>query len=141
MNTDSQFPKSELQEKESQEPTVLDLYKSVTKDWGSFFYFIRTLWDARRREELRRTLAVEVALAIEEARPEEPVRVSYFPWRSMSALFIALVAQFFLESAHGQTNIGAAFYVFAIGFVVWAYIKDEWAFAGGFPFLCKCPNR
>ena len=126
MNTDSQFPNSELQNKEAQEPTVLDLYKSVTRDWSSFFYFLRTLWDARRREELNRTLAVEVALAIVEEKPEEPVRVAYFPWRSALALFLALAAQFLLESTDGQANIGAALYIFAIGFVIWAYIRDEW---------------
>ena len=39
------------------EPTVLDLYKSVTKDWASFFNFIQSVWDARRREEFNQALA------------------------------------------------------------------------------------
>jgi hypothetical protein len=49
------------QQTPEQEPTVLDLYKSVTKDWRSFFNFIQSLWDARRRAELDRELALEVA--------------------------------------------------------------------------------
>ncbi|MBI5963239.1 MAG: hypothetical protein HY863_07180, partial [Chloroflexi bacterium] len=104
MSNDSQFPNPELQDKESQqEPSVLDLYKSVTKDWASFFNFIRSLWDARRRAELNQTLADEVALHVdEEQKPEEPARVSYFPWRSMLALFIALSAQLILEPPNRQ---------------------------------------
>ena len=46
------------------EPSVLDLYKSVTKDWGSFFNFVQSLWDARRRAELDHALALEVAQAV-----------------------------------------------------------------------------
>ena len=49
------------QQSPESEPTVLDLYKSVTKDWRSFFNFIRSLWDARRRAELDHALAIEVA--------------------------------------------------------------------------------
>ena len=45
---------------QQKEATVLDLYKSVTKDWTSFFNFIRSLWDVRRREELNQSLAQEV---------------------------------------------------------------------------------
>ncbi|MBC7877549.1 MAG: glycosyltransferase family 39 protein [Anaerolineales bacterium] len=127
MSNDSQFPIPESQENESQqEPTVLDLYKSVTKDWSSFFNFIRSLWDARRREELNRTLVDEVAHPIEEQKPEEPARASYFPWRSIAALLLALGGQFILEPPNRQVNISIALYVFAVGFVIWAYIKDEW---------------
>ena len=49
-----------------QEPTVLDLYKSVTKDWPSFFNFIRSLWDARRREEINTALAIKTAQPVVE---------------------------------------------------------------------------
>ncbi len=109
-----------------QEPSVLDLYKSVTKDWRSFFNFIQSLWDARRRAELDRELALEVAQAIPEQAPEEPVRVDYFPWRSVLALFLALVAQAALEPPNRQVNIALALYVFAAGFALWAYVKNEW---------------
>lgn len=127
MSNDSQFPIPEFQDKDpQQEPTVLDLYKSVTKDWVSFFNFIRSLWDARRREELNRTLVDEVAHPVEEQKPEEPAHASYFPWRSIIALFLALGAQFLLEPPNRQANIGIALYIFAVGFVIWAYIKDEW---------------
>ncbi len=122
MSSDPQYPTPEP----SQEPSVLDLYKSVTKDWTSFYNFTRSLWDASRRDELNRSLAAEVAYAIEESKPEEPARAAYFPWRSVLALFLALAGQFSLESVHDQPNLGVAIYIFAIGFLIWAYIKDEW---------------
>ena len=126
MSKDSQLPNPGLQNKNLQEPTVLDLYKSVTKDWTSFYNFIRSLWDARRRDEFNRSLAADAAYAIEELKPEEPARAAYFPWRSVLALFLALAGQFSLESMHDQPNLGVALYIFAIGFVIWAAIKDEW---------------
>ncbi len=107
------------------EPSVLDLYKSVTKDWTSFFNFIRSLWDARRRAELNRALVDEMAQP-EEPQPEEPARADHFPWRSTLALFIALVAQFSLEPQYHQASLGLALYIFAIGFVLWAHHNDEW---------------
>jgi hypothetical protein len=108
------------------EPTVLDLYKSVTKDWRSFFNFIRSLWDARRRAELDDELAREVANSLPEQFPEEPVRADYFPWRSVLALFLALGAQALLEPPNHQVNISLALYILAAGICLWAYYKNEW---------------
>jgi hypothetical protein len=109
-----------------QEPTVLDLYKSVTKDWASFFNFIRSLWDARRREELNQTLAQEAAhpLLVEEA--VEPVRTDTFPWRALAALLVALFAQMFLEVSGSLSAVSVLFYLVAIGLLLWAFRRDEW---------------
>ena len=114
------------QQSPENEPTVLDLYKSVTKDWRSFFNFIRSLWDARRRAELDHELAMEVANSLPEQFPEEPVRADYFPWRSVLALFLALGAQALLEPPNRQVNISLALYILAAGICIWAYIKNEW---------------
>jgi hypothetical protein len=114
------------QQTPEQEPTVLDLYKSVTKDWRSFFNFIQSLWDARRRAELDRELALEVAQALPEGLPEEPLRVDYFPWRSVLALFLALVSQAMLEPPNRQANFALALYILAAGIALWAYVKNEW---------------
>jgi 4-amino-4-deoxy-L-arabinose transferase-like glycosyltransferase len=108
------------------EPTVLDLYKSVTKNWTSFFNFIRSLWDARRRAELDHALALEVAQEQPDLFPEKPARVDHFPWRSVLALFLALGAQAFLEPPNRQVNISLALYILAAGICIWAYIKNEW---------------
>ena len=116
------------QPKPENEPTVLDLYKAVTKDWASFINFIRSLWDARRREELDRSLVSEAAqpAPVVESVPVEPARSSHFPWRSVLALFLALSGQFLLEPQNRQVNIAVALYVIAAGVCVWAYLKDEW---------------
>jgi hypothetical protein len=109
-----------------QEPTVLDLYKSVTKDWASFFNFIRSLWDARRREEFDRELAQDVASYVPELIPDEPQRVSYFPLRSLLALCLALGGQALLEPQNRQVNLAIALYFMAACLCIWAYTKNEW---------------
>jgi hypothetical protein len=108
------------------EPSVLDLYKSVTKDWASFFNFIQSLWDARRRAELDHELALEVANSLPEQFSEEPVRADNFPWRSVLALFLALAAQALLEPPNRLVNISLALYILAAGICIWAYVKNEW---------------
>ncbi len=113
------------------EPTVLDLFKSATKDWASFFNFIRAAWDARRREELNRRLEEQAAaqpqpVIEEESQPEEIIRATGFPWRSLLALILALAAQASLEPPSRQAALGIALYIFAIGFLIWARMKDEW---------------
>ena len=108
-----------------QEPTVLDLYKSVTKDWSSFFNFIGSLWDARKREEINNALVIESANPIVEEKVIEPPRTDGFPWRSLLALLFALAAQGLVEPPNRQSTIALIFYFIAAGMAVWAYFKDE----------------
>jgi hypothetical protein len=108
------------------EPTVLDLYKSVTKDWTSFSNFIRSLWDARRREELNQALAQETAQPVFVEEIAEPTHAGTFPWRALAALLFALLAQLFVEPPNQQSAISVLFYLVAIGLLVWAFLKDEW---------------
>jgi len=109
-----------------QEPTVLDLYKSVTKDWPSFSNFIRSLWDARRREELNNALVAEAAQpVVVEERSNEPLRTNTFPWRSMLALLLALAAQGFVEPPNRQSSLALGLYFIAGGMAIWAYFKNE----------------
>jgi hypothetical protein len=108
------------------EPTVLDLYKSVTKDWASFSNFIRSLWDARRREELNQALAQETAQPVLVEEIAEPTHAGTFPWRALAALLFALFAQLFVEPPNQQPAISVLFYLVAIGLLVWAFLKDEW---------------
>lgn len=109
------------------EPTVLDLYKSVTKDWDSFFNFIRSLWDARKREELNENLTrqptPEVVLEEEVIGPN---RSRAFPWRAVTALFLALIAQAFVEPPQRQGILAIIFYLGSFGVAIWSYRKDEW---------------
>ncbi len=106
------------------EPTLLDLYKSVTKDWSSFYNFLRSLWDARRLAELNRSLSEELARTEETPPVEEPAREALFPRRALLALFAALAAQYFLELKIEMG--GAALYLLAGGAALWAYRTGEW---------------
>lgn len=115
-----------LQIPPEQEPTVLDLYKSVTKDRSSFFNFIRSLWDARKREEINNALVVEAAAPIVEDRVVEPPRAGDFPWRSLLALLLALAAQGLVEPPNRQSALSLGLYVMAAGVAIWAYFKNEW---------------
>lgn len=108
-----------------QEPTVLDLYKSVTKDWSSFFNFARSLWDAQRREEINNALMAEAAQPIVEEKAVEPKRTGDFPWRSMLALLVALAAQGLVEPPNRQSTLTVILYCMAAGMAVWAYFKNE----------------
>ncbi len=53
MTDDPRLPSPES----SNEPTVLDLFKSVTKDWKSFFNFIASVFNDERRAEVERKIA------------------------------------------------------------------------------------
>lgn len=107
------------------EPTVLDLFKSVTRDWDSFFNFIRSLWDARRREELNQALAFEAAHPVVE-RVIEPERTTAFPWRAVTAFVLALGAQMLMEPPNRQWMVALALYLAAFGVALWSYRTNEW---------------
>lgn len=108
------------------EPTVLDLYKSVTKDWASFFNFIRSAWDARRREELNQALAYEAAQQVVIEQAEEPVRANTVPWRAVLGLVLALLAQAVVEPPLRLGMISVVIYIAAIGVAIWSYRSNEW---------------
>jgi hypothetical protein len=108
------------------EPSVLDFYKSITKDWKSLFNFIRSLWDAHRREEINRALVQEIAHPLEEPEAPKPPRSTHFPWRSVLAIFLASYAQLSLEPERRMVSLAIPLYILATGLVIWAYLKDEW---------------
>lgn len=108
-----------------QEPTVLDLYKSATKDWTSFFNALRSLWDSQKREELNASLTHQPDTTIEE-KGIEPTRSSAFPWLATLALILALIAQAFVEPPQRQGMLSVVFYLGAIGFAIWSFRKHEW---------------
>ena len=89
MNNDSQIPIPDIVPKgqpQSDEPTVLDLYKSIFKDWRSFFNFLASAFDAARREQINRSLAEERDVIVEPIPELEPTPAPQpvtkrFPWR------------------------------------------------------------
>jgi len=133
MSNDSQLPTPDIvPEGQSQqdEPTVLDLYKSIFKDWKSFFNFLASAFDAARREQINRSLTAEQEVIIEPApdptpdpQPESKTR---FPWRALLGLGFALFAQRVLEPPGRIIEYGIALYVVAIALILWSYFADGW---------------
>lgn len=109
-----------------QEPTVLDLYKTITKDRASFFNFMRSLWDARQREEFNQSLALEAAHPVILKPSEVPDRTTAFPWRAVVAFGLALVAQFLVEPPLRNGLLSVVLYMAAFGVAFWSYRSDEW---------------
>ncbi len=126
-----------------QEPTVLDLYKSIFKDWRSLAAFIGSLFDATQREQINRALTAEREEIIQptpEPLPSSPPPAGRFPWRSLLGLTLALLAQYMLEPigvvlALGEwqlekagRNIPAALgmYFIALVLIGWGIFKREW---------------
>jgi len=109
-----------------QEPTVLDLFKSVTRDWNSFSNFFTSIWDAQRREALNQSLTQEAAQHVVVQDVVEPVRTTTFPWRAVIAFMLALGAQGLMEPPNRQGVIALVIYLAAFGVALWSYRSQEW---------------
>ncbi len=130
-----------------QEPTVLDLVKAIFKDWKSFLHFAAAVFDPSRRANLpylsdaytppvSETVEsealefVEAQPAIESPEAQSAIQPSApFPWRSLLALALALIAQRLFEPPHLTPLSGIAFYVAAAGILLWAIRRGEWGLA------------
>jgi hypothetical protein len=126
MSNDSQFqtPDSQLDE-----PTVLDLFKSILKDWNSFFNFLASAFDAARREQLNRSLAENqevIAEPVQEPSTFNQQPATRFPWRALLGLGFALLAQRVLEPPGRIIEYGIALYVIAFTLILWSYFSDKW---------------
>ena len=126
MSNDSQTSNPEIL---ADEPTVLDLFKSIFKDWDSFFNFIASAFDAARREQINRTLAEKEDVIVDpEPEPEttQAPPASKFPWRALMGLAVALFAQRSLEPPGHNAALGLAFHAIALGLILWSYFVDGW---------------
>jgi hypothetical protein len=133
MSNDSRLPPSDPQ---SDKPTVLDLFKSIFKDWDSFFNFLVSVFDAARREQINRSLAEKQNVIVESDL--EPAQFVFqpgakFPWRALLGLGFALFAQRVLEPPGRMLGYGIALYVIALGLIVWSYFVDKWELSSIFP--------
>jgi len=147
MNNDSQLP---IPESHQDEPTVLDLYKSIFKDWKSFFNFLASAFDAARRDQINRSLEEEREMIVEplpEPIPEPEPETKAAPsrtgirlqWRIPLALLLALLAQYMLEPpgklfAFGSFQLEKSgrnapvalfFYAAAFGLLLWSIVQRE----------------
>ncbi len=112
------------------EPTVLDYIKSIFKDWKSFTAFLRAWADRADTTQM-----VEVAAPMLESSPSAgalPVipRPSFIPWRSLLALFLALLGQRYFEPLGEppiqNATLGVPLYLAAFALVLWAFLRGEW---------------
>jgi len=132
MNSDSQLPPPESQE----EPTVLDLFKSIFEDWDSFINFLASAFDAARREQINRSLAEKQEVIVEPAPEPETSDLQLetrFPWRALLGLGFALFAQRVLEPPGRMLGYGIALYFIALALVLWSYFVDKWELPPLFP--------
>ncbi len=109
------------------EPTVLDLYKSVTKDWSSFLTFVTSLGSPERLADVERVAAEDARLQETAPAPAEArLEMGGLPWRMLGAVLLALYAQSQLEPPDPKVELAVSLYVFAILLALWSYFKDEW---------------
>src|SRR5215216_822389 len=113
-----------------QEPSVLDYVKSLFRFGG--VERIRIPEFAEEAQEFK----VEEAVI----HPSEDLQVSSkpsvlsfrltqtpFPWRSLLALLLALIAQRTFEPPHNSTPFGIALYILAFSFLGWGIYRKELA--------------
>ena len=114
------------------EPTVLDYFKSIFKDWKSFAAFLRAWLDRADTTSLVETPApvIETPPLAESWAEAEPssfiLHPSSFPWRSLLALGLALIAQRSFEPPNQNATFGVPLYIAAAALLVWAFLRGEW---------------
>jgi len=127
-----------------EEPTVLDLYKSIFKDWKSFFNFITSAFDTARREQINRSLAEKPVIIIEPVPEPVPEKApspvgNRLPWLAVYGFLLALLAQYMLEppgqflalgpfqieKSGRNLPIALGIYALGLGLIVWSIIRRE----------------
>ena len=122
-----------------EEPSVLDYLKSKLKFWER----VEKIKISAEPKPLKDG-TLEVSQVVEVAPPVLPPKQvptaepphkktaepNHWPWRSLLALFIALLAQRAWEPSRDRTaGIGLVLYTLALALLVWAYFRKEWILA------------
>ena len=116
----------ESDSKNMAEPTVLDYFKSIFKNWQSFAAFLRAWADRTDTTQL-----VETPVSVPGISPvAEPATFdlrpsTVFPWRSLLALLLALLAQRTFEPPDQNAMLGVPLYLAAFGLALWAFLRRE----------------
>jgi 4-amino-4-deoxy-L-arabinose transferase-like glycosyltransferase len=108
------------------EPTVLDYVKSIFKDWKSFTAFLRAWADRADTTQLVETSAPIIEASLSAESSSFIIHNSSFPWRSLLALLLALIAQRSFEPPAQNAMIGVPLYIAALALTVWAFLRREW---------------
>ncbi len=117
------------------EPSVLDYVKSLLHFGNGDRIHVPEFVEEEQHSAIsNQQLAIDT---IAEAQPEiiaadqhetfQPSNVpTVFPWRSLFALFLALIGQWFFEPPAGAAPLGYAFYIGALLLLGWAIRRGEW---------------
>lgn len=113
------------------EPSVLDYIKSIFKDWRSFAAFVRAWADRTDTTQMVETSApvVETPTAEQVLSSTNDQQATTFPWRSVLAVSLALVAQRSFEPSTQATMLGVPLYLAAFALALWAVLRGEWRLA------------
>lgn len=137
MNNEIQRPNPNLPQ---EEPTVLDLFQSIFKDWSSFTAFLRALAKHSDATQLVESPAPVLEIPAVAESPSVALHPASFPWRSLLSLALALLAQYMLEPVgvifvlgnlqmeKAGRNLPAAIgmYFLSLALAAWGILKQEW---------------
>ncbi|MCI0554360.1 MAG: glycosyltransferase family 39 protein [Anaerolineae bacterium] len=126
-----------------EEPSVLDYVKSLFRFGNGERIQIPSFVEAEQEESQPAPFTLtqpEIIPASEqrlqsfdkiqdEPSPFTPHPSTPFPWRSLFALFLALLGQNFFEPPQTSLSIGYAFYIATFSLLGWAIYRGEWTLA------------
>jgi len=112
-----------------QEPSVLDYVKSLFKFGGA--ERIRIPEFVEEAQELKSDeMVMQESEDLQVRSQPSPLSFQFFaspfPWRSLLALMLALIAQRTFEPPHESTSLGIALYIIAFSFLGWGIYRSEW---------------
>ena len=124
-----------------EEPSVLDYLKSKLKFWehgekihipGEFELPQETPAETFQSVEVQPALLPDAQDSMAMAKPprEKPAEPNRWPWRSLLALALALMAQRTWDAVTDRTaTVGLVLYTFALALLIWSFLSKEWNLA------------
>ena len=107
------------------EPSVLDYFKSLFRSGSEKIQFSESDEDKHSVVNVQ-SEASESSQVVDESQEQTSSTQTPFPWRSLLALFFALIGQFTFEPPPTTSPLGIAFYIAAFGLLGWAIYLGEW---------------
>jgi hypothetical protein len=105
------------------EPSVLDYFKSLFR-FGDEKIHLSEVEDQTSAVD-NRSEEDQLPITNNEASFSNPTATP-FPWRSLLALFFALIGQYTFEPPPTTSPLGIAFYFAAFGLLGWAIYRGDW---------------
>lgn len=126
---------------EDKEPTVLDYIKSKLMPWKGIQIELPSKEEmdishssimgekAGKEEGLEEPIAPQVVDERQPIRTEVIAAKITFPWRSITALILALLAQISLSPPERKVNQGISLFALAACLLIWSAWRKEWSLA------------